>query len=251
MSHSARAASFSAAARTLGRAAPNYDHRTHKLCSYYLAAHDKIDTDFHIRIAPLQSCSTLLDHFQVHRLVSDTESLIFSFPLPLGHIKGREVFFPSSHTRGLDIVRERGCLVRWEASSFYLTHHTNAIAMFSNILEEAPEIEEGDTLVFQVRSQVGQSSSTNRSPCGTDVPPEALKSCPRPIKVFYIIPRGESGIAYLEPSTTGRDVISSSGFSARLRLEEAGVRSPLSQTTLKLRVLVLHPAGMNLLRPQH
>ena len=28
-------------------------------------------------------------------------------------------------------------------------------------------------------------------------------------------------------------------------------RSPFSLTTLKLRVLALHPAGMNLLRPQH
>ena len=63
---------------------------------------------------------------------------------PLGH---QDFFHLSARTRGLDIVREKGCLVRWEASSLYLTHHTNVIAMFSNILEEAPEIKEGDTLL--------------------------------------------------------------------------------------------------------
>ena len=57
------------------------------------------------------------------------------------------------------------------------------------------------------------------SPRGTDVLSEAL-SCPRPIQVFFIIPAGESGIAYVEPSTTGRDVVSSSGFAARVRLED-------------------------------
>ena len=56
--------------------------------------------------------------------------------------------------------------------------------MFSNILQEAPEIKEGDTLVFHVTSWYRRVLS------------EAL-SCPRPIQVFFIIPAGESGIACL------------------------------------------------------
>ena len=117
---------------------------------------------------------------------------------PLGH---QDFFYLSARTRGLDIVREKGCLVRWEASSLYLTHSPIFWKRHRKLRKEIP------CLVFQLRSEVGQSSSTTRPPCGTDVPSEAL-SGPRPIKVFFIIPTGDSGTAHLEPSTTGRDIIS-------------------------------------------
>ena len=98
---------------------------------------------------------------------SPTNTMKVFFTTPNGPL---EFFHLSSDTTGWDVVTQKGCFAYLETNNLYIAHQSSRGGLSSKIVEQFPDLREGDTLEFRLlqdtetlpsgQSQSGQSSNS-------------------------------------------------------------------------------------------
>ena len=123
-----------------------------------------------------------------------------------------EFYHLSPETKGWDIVTEKGCFAQVDTNNLRIVHWSTMIDLSAKIVEQLPDLREGDTVEFRsvqgveaAHAPQSQPSQGNNSGNEASGPSNPNHNPPGPalVQVMFSTPRRETGEAYLSPLTTG------------------------------------------------